>query len=260
MTEETQDPADVEIAARSNGWVPPDEWKSDKPPPGGFLTAEEFEKRGNEIRPILSSKLKKQDEELATLRAEISGIRQTAQRFEQFSNAALERERREREQAVAQLEAMRAQAITDGDGQAAVRAERQIRTLEAAPAPEAPPPPQLDPEVANRWVRDNDWYGNDQTMRNWAEGRSKELLRQGVPPGEAVLAAISREARESFPDRFDRGTTRTPSVEGNGRRAPTSNRLTFDDLPAEAKAEFEKFKAMNYGITKQQYAALYHEQ
>lgn len=257
MTEETQDPADVEAAARLNGWVPPDEWKSDKPPPGGFLTAEEFERRGNEIRPILSSKLKKQDEELATLRAEISGIRQTAQKFEQFSSAAMERERREREQAVAQLEAMRAQAITDGDGQAAVRAERQIRTLEAAPAPEAQPPPQLDPEVANRWVRDNDWYGSDQVMRNWAEGRSKELLRQGVPPGEAVLSAISREARESFPDRFDRGTTRTSSVEGNGRRSPQTFRRTFDDLPADAKKAFDEFKSMGVSMTKQQYLDRY---
>ena len=253
MTNETNDPEDVEAAARANGWVPEAEWKSEKPPPGGFLTAEAFEKRGAEIRPILNSRLKKQDEELAALRAEVSGVRESAKKFEHFSQAAIERERKEKEYAIAQLEARRAQAITDGDGTAAVQAEKQIRAIEQAPAPAQPQPPQMDPDVATRWIEANAWYGTDETLRDWATGRSKTLLSQGVPPGEAVLRAIATEVRERFPDRFDRGNGRVASVEGNGRRSPTNYGRTFDDLPADAKKAFTEFKGLGVNLTKQQY-------
>jgi hypothetical protein len=255
--EEPADPEAVEAAARANGWVPPDEWKSDKPPPGGFVSAAEFERRGNEIRPVMHHRLKKQDDELSALRAEIAGVREAARKFEHFSNAAVERERREKEYALQQLEARRAQAITDGDGQTAVQAEKQIRAIEQAPAPSAnPPPPQMDPVAVDRFLKENAWYGTDKVMRNWAEGRSKELLATGTPPGEAILAAIHAEARVDFPERFARPSG-TSTVEGNGRRQPTSYGRTFDDLPSDAKAAFEEFKRAGVTMTKQQYLANY---
>ena len=257
MNESTDEPEDIEAAARANGWVPESEWRSDKPPPGGFLTAEAFEKRGNEIRPILNSRLKKQDAELDALRAEVAGVREAARKFEHFSQAAIERERREKDYAVQQLEARRAQAITDGDGALAVQAEKQIREIEKAPVAAAPPPPQMDPEVANRFLRENAWYGTDKTMRAWAEGRSRELLASGTPPGEAILSAIASEAREAFPQNFDRGNSRPSSVEGSGRRSPTSYGRTFDDLPADAKQAFEEFKKAGVSMTKQQYLSNY---
>jgi hypothetical protein len=255
--ETNADPNDVEAEARSEGWVPETEWRGD-PPKHGFLTAEEYVTRGKTVIPILNSKLKKRDEEMEALRAELNGIKQTAGRFEQFSQQAIAREQAERKRLEEALEARRAQAITDGDGQAAVAAERQLHEVRQAPAP--PPPPQMDPALAEKWVADNPWFGSDPTMQRWARALSKELLDTGrAQPGIDVLNRVAEEAKRAFPDRFEEAPrSRLAGVESNGRRQAPVLRRTFDDLPQEAKAEFTRFTTqLGVRMTKQQYLDQY---
>jgi len=255
--EAQRDPADIEAEARAEGWVPEAEWKGD-PPKHGFLSAEDFVERGKTVIPILNSKLKKRDEEMESLRAELNGIRQTASQFEQFSQKALAREQAERQRLEEALEARRAQAITDGDGQAAVAAERQLHDIRQA-APPPPPPPQMDPAEADRWVNANPWFGSDPTMQRWARALSKELLDTGrARPGMDVLNRVAEEARRAFPDRFEEAPRpRSAGVEPMGRRQAPTLRRTFDDLPQEAKDSFSQFQKLGVKMTKQQYLDQY---
>ena len=252
------DPTDIEAEARAEGWVPEAEWKGE-PPKHGFLSAEEFVERGKTVIPILNSKLKERDGELESLRAELTGIKETAQRFEQFSQRAIEREKAERQRVEAQLEAARAQAITDGDGTAAVQAERALNELRQAPTPQAPPPPALAEQDANAWVAKNPWFGEDEVMRKWAESHSRELLGRGIAkPGLDVLNRVAEDVKRAFPDRFQSAPqSRISSVEGAGRRQAPSGRRTFDDLPQEAKTQFDAFNKMGVKMTKQQYIDQY---
>ena len=255
--EEKTDPSDLETEARAEGWVPEAEWKGD-PPKHGFLTAEEFVERGKTVIPILNSKLKKRDEEMESLRAELNGIRQTASQFEEFSQKALAREQAERKRLEEALEARRAQAITDGDGTAAVAAERELNQIRQATPPAPPPPPPLDEREAQRWVEANPWFGQDPTMQRWARALSKELLDTGrARPGIDVLNKVAEEAKLAFPDRFAEARPRMAGVETAARRQAPNYRRTFDDLPQEAKDSFSQFQKLGVKMTKQQYLDQY---
>jgi hypothetical protein len=267
---EKPDPADDEdtdweAEARAEGWVPEKEWQG-PPPKHGFTDAREFVMRGREIPQMVHAKNRRLEGEISALRSQITELQQTSTRFNTFAQQAVERERREKAALVEQLEARRAQAITDGDGQAAVQVERQIARVRQevgpAPIPDAPqPPPQYTEEQlapVKRFMAANPWYNTDPDMRDWADARSVRLRDSGHEPGEALLNKVAEEARKVWAHRLGTNGAGAPSVEGQGRRVPESfGKKTFDDLPEEAKRAYYKDKELMPGFTKAQYLELY---
>jgi hypothetical protein len=240
-----------ESKARALGWVPEDEWRSKDPPPGGFVSAEAFLERS----PGHYSKDLKA--EISNLRGELAEIKTSADSFRNFAQRAMERERRDKEDALRRLEARREQAITEGDGRQAVAAERQMAEIRQdlnRPDPQTPDPAAM--RVVQDFIRDNAWYQDDPHMRAWAEGRSVGLLQAGVPAGKAVLDRVAQEAREVFPQKFQ--AQRAANVESGGRRtAAEFGRRSFDDLPADAKRAYDQYRKLMPTFTKAQFLEQY---
>lgn len=257
---EDDDDTDWEAEARAEGWVPEAEWQG-APPKHGFLTAKEFVKRGREVMPILHARNKRLEGELTAIRSQLTEMQATGERFNRFAQSAIERERREKEVAIQRLEHARAQAITDGDGQAAVTAERQIATLKAEPATAAESAPQFTEEQlapVKAFIGENPWYTHDQTMRDWADARAVRLKAEGVSPGKSLLDRVASDARREFPHKFQGNGAFVAAVEGAGRRQPEQfGKRTFDDLPPEAKRAYDEFKKANPKLTHKEYLSYY---
>lgn len=257
------DDTDWETEARAEGWVPEGEWEG-AAPKHGFLAAKEFVQRGRDVLPIVKAKNRRMEGELAALRSELTDLKGSADRFNRFAQDAIERERREKAALLEQMESRRAQAITDGDGQAAVAAERRIGELrsqvEAAPAYTPPAPQYTEEQLApvKQFLAANEWYERDPDLRDWADARSVRLRNEGHPPGAALLEKVAQQVREAFPQKFTKSGSAVSSVESGGRRQPEQfGKRTFDDLPEDAKRAYDSFKRTNPSFTKAQYLNLY---
>lgn len=253
----TASEVDVETQARGMGWVPEDEWKGSQAPRAGFLSAEEFVKRGETVIPILRASNKEMERKLGTMEGQLKELTTTAQTLNEFNQRALERERREVERLKAELNGVKEQAVSDGDVGRYKAAEAQLKTLEEVPAPDRGPGLQ-EQAVINQWVAANPWF-EDPEMQAWAQGKADQLLGKGYPKGPVLLEALAREAALHFPDRVaGRQGPRPGMVEGRGRaNADNFGRQTFDDLPADAKSAFENFKRLGVKMTPSQYAKDY---
>jgi hypothetical protein len=87
----------------------------------------------------------------------------------------------------------------------------QLHSYQVPEAFQPPPPPQrqesapqLDPVTAN-WVQNNDWFGKDKMMRNYAVTFSEQLATQVEPQTEEFYSRIDAEMRQRFPERFETG-------------------------------------------------------
>ena len=260
MTEENSSPQGEESAearARAIGWVSPEDWQGD-PPKNGFLDAEAFLKRGEQIIPIVNAKNRELKEQLASVRTELAELKGAAQTLNEMNQRQIERERRESEQLKAELQAVRDQAVADGDANRALLAERRMNSLDIQQQ-RGPSPQEL--AIVNQWTMANPWY-EDSEMRLWADAKAAELVSKGYPRGPALLDAVSREAQLSFPERVASSQRGKPGlVEGKPRRSEGQfGKHTFDDLPEDAKREFSNFKRLGVKMTPSQYAKEYWEQ
>lgn len=255
---DNMDETQIEEAARQQGWKPEDEWKGD-PPSRGFVSAREFLEVGERSLPVVTKKNRELEDQVASLTGELSQIKNQFSRFKDFTDKAMERAKKERDDAIAQLQKKRAQAISDADGEAVIEAEREIERLRAEPIEDqtSGPPPEIE-----AWVTENKWYNDDPTMRALADGISIQL-RQERPDlnGRAHLDELSERVKKAMPDKF-RNTKRdnAPDVEG-GRRTQQTRGRTWEDLPQDAKDAYQKFKksmeSLGKEYTKKEYLEAY---
>ena len=250
-------PADVERIARAGGWVPEDEWRGQGDRPQKFLSATEFVDGILDRSRTNRRKAKELSKELEGLRSELGEVRAAAESFKTFSEKALARERQEKENYVQQLETRRAQAISEGDGNTAVAAEKKIAETRAELAAEDAQPARQNPQVQsilNQWAMANPWYQSDPDKQAWADGRALQLRREGVQ-GVELLDRLSREVVSKFPN----GSGNRPGgVEGRGNRSPDGfGKRSFDDLPEEAKKAFDTFRKSVPSLTRKQYLEQY---
>ena len=244
----------VEQEARNGGWVPEGEWAKDNPPKNGFLSAEEFVKRGREIIPIVRAQNRDLTLKLTAMERQMKEMGEAARSLNDFNQRAIAKEKVENERLLQQLSARRDQAVQEGDAQTAVAADREIARIQATPAP----PDPVREQMVNQWLVDNPWFQEHEDMQDWAAGFSQKLVARGYQPGPAILDAVAREARVRFADRIG-GDVRPGTVNGAGRRAPPKgNKKTFDDLPQEARDEYRRFtKQLGVKMTPEQYLSQY---
>ena len=234
-----------EARAKEMGWVSEENWVGD-PPPNGFLSADDFVTRGETVLPIIQAQNR-------GMREEIKALKTSAKGFQQFANQAIARERQEKKDLIADLETQRADAITEGDGEAAVDAERKINKLRT----EAVAPDAAVEEAVGLWLEDNAWFSTDPVMRSWADGRALQLASENVAPGLATLKRIASEVQAAFPEKF-KGKPTPPSPEGGAsRRKAASRGKVFADLPAEAKSAYADFKELMPEYSEKEYLDMY---
>ena len=239
---------DYEAEAVKDGWAPQEQWKGD---PDKWKTAEQFVKDGENINGILKSRLDRQDNR-------INELLESNKALAKMGKKALEREKAEKEKLMEELSQARKQAIIDADGDAFEKADEALSSLRNAKE-EVDETPPLAP-VAQDWLKDNKWYGTNTHMSIQADGIADRLRAAGYDDtSQGYFEELTRQVKEAFPNEFENPARKRAGLteEGGERGSEGSGKKTFDDLPADAKAQYEAFKRDIPGFTKEDYVAQY---
>jgi hypothetical protein len=246
----------LDKTARAEGWVPEDEYVGETPR-GGFRTSYEFLKRSDDILPVVRSQNKKLKKDLEEMKSEMKQLSADSVAANEILQRQIASEQRDKERLMAEAEAKRADAITEGDGERAVQAERELHELRQR---KTGYDQQAQQDMANAWRADNTWFDSNSAMRQWAKGYSDEIRQQGVQPGAPTLARVAEKARTLFPDYF---SSKEGVVEGPGDLMPTGRRSdiigkkAFDDLPDEAQQAYHRQKKLIPSFSQKQYLSQY---
>ena len=248
MSEENQVSEETISEARSQGWVPLEEFRDSE---DRWVDAETFVKRGREINPILrkhNAELKKEVEKAKAAAAEAI---ESAKEFKEFQKTQFEKQKADLQKQIAELKAQKKQAVTDGDGERVVDIDDAIDALKEEQSTLAPPkeiksteqPTQIDP-LLQSWLDKNEWFGQDQVLTRRTNGIGA-ALRAEFPDlkGQAFLDLLDKEIQETFADKFKKREKPVSSVEGGSTtsRPSKSGKKTYADLPSDAKAACDKF-------------------
>lgn len=237
--EQVPEGRDYEAEAKAQGWSP--DFKGD---PDKFKSAEQFVKDGENIPAILKSRVDK-------LEGRVEQLLDSNQKLNEFSKKAQDRERKEKEKVISELQELRKQAISDGDGDAFDSADKQINELNKVPD-EAPP---LDPN-AQKWLDSNKWYETNAKLQAFADGMADRIVAEGFT-GKAYFDELTKRTKEVFPEEFGNKNREKPNAVSDSVPVADSSAHTFDALPKEAKEAYATFKRDIPGFTKDQFVEQY---
>lgn len=255
--------------AKKIGWKDPAEWKG-APPKYGFIKAKQYLERAETVIPIMKSENKKLKDEADALRRELKEFKEetklTVANMAKMSKVALDRQR-------AQLEDKYSAAI---DAATEVGDKEQVRKLREAERKDLKEFDAAAEEVVETrtekgkenvngalsketqetigaWIGENAWYTADPEMQAVANTYHGKLLKD--KPG-LTLAENLEETRKyvakRYPEKFkvedepdepseDEKPARGSRVEGGSRVAGGGGGSKWSKLPAEAKAQADKF-------------------
>lgn len=244
---------DYEAEARSSGWQPQENWKG---APDRWVDAQTFVERGEQFLPFVQARLKKSLDKIDELASTVDELRTGNEEFRRFHESALAREKRERDELIARYEAERQKAVTEGDGEAFAKAEKQLEQVRKQPVATTPAKPAVNPDV-QAWMAENPWYTADKELAAIADGMSDLLAKeQPTLKGRAHLDELAKRVKTAVPNKFT--TARPTTTEGhNNGGGGRKNDRSYDALPAEAKAACDKFVKTIPGFTKEAYVASY---
>lgn len=230
---------DYEAEARAHGWLPPEEFPGD---PKKCVDAKTFVERADAVMPFL----KKQN---AALKREMDDLKRTMKQANAFYSKA---EERAYTRALADLQTRHDEAVEAGDVSGARKVLKELNELEK-PSPveaeETPDPKQAGRELAE-WVEENDWYVTDEKKRAYADIQAGAMGPAAEWEGgpKAWLAELGKRVNRKFAE------PKPNPVNGGGNRSGGARGAkTFADLPAQAKAQCERFVKQIPGFTKEQY-------
>jgi hypothetical protein len=222
-----------------------------------------------------------------TLGGELKESRTT---FQEFRERTAGIEQRAYERAREELRQEMRQAVKDADPAAFDAAETKLQQLEkTAPKPvtaargvaredddagdgargerregrrqdtRTESPPQVS-ATAKEWIEANPWFKSDPDAGAEAVALHGANLARNMSEDES-LKRVRASMERLRPDLFENDRRRAPgavtSPSGGGPRRRASNGRGFDDLPAEAKAAYERFHRQDPKFTKEMYLADY---
>lgn len=244
---------DFAAEAAADGWVPQDQWKGD---PNKWIAAEDFVKRGETILPIVQAKYRKTVEEVADLKRQFAEQQTVFGDFQKFQEQALSKANKERQDAIAELETLRAKAITDGDGQTFTQTDAKLQALRAEPVPKTREAPKESPEVT-AWKSENKWYMSDSELTGIADGLADVVARENPGlKGKAFLDKLTERVKIVVPHKFE-NPRRQEQLTSEGNRKGSQKSKGYDDLPADAKKACDNFVKTIKGFSKEQYLSQY---
>lgn len=232
---------DYEKEAIADGWNPNFDGEGKK-------DAQTFVEDGEKISGMLKAKI-------GRLEDRIDSQSHTFAEFKQYTDGQRKKDAKENERLVSELEKVKAQAITDGDGVAAVNADREIQNLQGN---EQPQEPQVYNQMAQDWASENKWYATDQKLGRYADGIADQIVAQGYT-GQAYFNELTRQVKETFPEEFENpNRQKAGSVEGGGaKEVKDSKAQTWANLPDEAKDAAKRFEKDIPGFDRKDYVANY---
>lgn len=261
MTEETEQPTEVEVKARSMGWVPKEEFKGaeDK-----WIPADEFVDRGEHLLPILHATNKRIKEEVATLKTQMAeqteALRVSRETIAALDTYHAEDVKRKVEAARKNLKIELEAASERGDHKAVAEITEEMTNLKTAAEDDKTKrieterqqvkDPTQHPDFIS-WRGDNPWYGTDLVRTSVANGVTWKLRQEGNRDiGRAFLDKVT-EGVEAELKKISGGRPAPNKAEGGGptggNGSTRSNGKGYDSMPAEAKAACDSFEKQLVG-------------
>jgi len=226
--------AEIIAKAEKMGWTPKDQFKGD---PAKWRPADEFVERGENMLPLLRAQSKRQEREIAELKASMREL------GEYHSKTA----QREHERALQQLRQERADAIAKGDGVAFDKVDAQIADLRTKVETQQKPQQQSEDPDFKDWLSRNRW-GEDPKLQKIGAAIAETMVEDGESArGMALLDLVTAEMKRRYPEKFENPRRNAaPSVEG-GSGPRKGGGKTFADMPAEARAACERMAKNGFG-------------
>lgn len=233
---------DYEKEALADGWNPNFEGE-------GKVDAKTFVERGEKISGMLKGKIGRLEER-------IENLTKTNAEFKQYTDKQLQKEKEDKKRLIAELEEVRANAITEGDGKAAVKAEKEIRNLEQSN--EQPSDQNAYNQLAQSWANENKWYATNTKLSAFADGIADRIINEGYT-GQAYFNELTRRTKEAFPEEFENpNRKKSGTVEDGGPKVAEEGKAkSWANLPDSAKKEANRFIKDIPGFTKEQYLSQY---
>ena len=244
-----------EQEAQEQGWKPEADWNN---PDKQWIDAQTFVEKGERIAGIARSKAERDKVQFEN---RIAKLEATNKEFGEYKDAQLARSEARNKDLLSELSRKRSQAVTDNDGEAFYKADREYE--EVRDNMNAPPPPQSNGgdqpnPLFDAWLINNDWYNDDPKLRAIADGIEGQIAQRGYT-GQAYYDEVTRKVKEMSPDSFgNKKRSGTTGVEPGGEleTKPASNAHTYENLPSEAKAACDRFVAGG-ATTKESYCSTY---
>lgn len=237
-------PEIIEKASKM-GWTPKDQFKGD---PDKWRPADEFVERGENMLPIVRATVKKQEKEIAELKASMK----------QFAEFHSKTEQRAYDKALADLKAQRAEAIASGDGETFAKVDDAIDDLKKdieARDKQSVKADDDDP-VFNEWKDRNKWL-DDPKMEAFGNAAANYLRSTGeTATGSKFLEMVTKEVKAKFPEKFENPRrSAAPSVEGGTSEARKGGGKSYADMPADARAACDRMARNGYADKPKEMAA-----
>ena len=266
-TQDTEDTPELIAEAKKLGWKSPDDWKGD-PPKNGLMSARIYVERSNTVLPIVNARVRTLEADKEKLAKDFADFKKvTEQTIEGLSRMhgssfkalrkKITEEFEERKLAAVetgdtgkyqQLKKDEKEALKDFDETAEeVKEKKDERKKDGAG--------DLPPEV-KAWVKENEWFGDDEDMRLVATNYHGKLLRE--QPDLTIdenLAKTRKYVEKRFPGAFekpkdgdddgaedDQPKRRGSPVEGGSRLSGGGgNRSVWSRIPVDAQKQADKF-------------------
>jgi uncharacterized protein with von Willebrand factor type A (vWA) domain len=235
------------------GFISKEEWVAKGRPEEDWRDPEEWQKRGDEILPIVK---KERDE----LRKEITNLKGDIDKIISFNNRQEQRLRQEGyQQALKDIESKRDEAIEDGDKETVKKLDKdrdKIVTAQAQDAAIESTPSNINPqfEIDFKDFRErNPWYQSDEELTKEADsaamvGMFEGLIKDGKTYKQA-FEEVEKNIKLKFSDKFENtNRNKASAVETEaGSRSSKSNGKGINSIKdsserKKAKDSFERIK------------------
>lgn len=252
MSEQIEQENPIEQEAKAQGWVPQDEFKGD---PSKWRSAEEFVERGKQITPILKERNEKLVRDIERLNSKLESQSEAVQELMQYYSKA---EQRAYQKAFNELKSKQREAVEVGDTEAYEAAEREIDELTKTPPPQpkAPKAQNEPPAEYFDFLEENKWYAEDRELAEYADFIGTRLVGT-VKSNKDFYAEVAKRVKARYPEKFDNPKrSAAQAVEGAGS-PPKAKGRGYNDLPADAKAQCDRFVKEIPGFSKDEYMKYY---
>ncbi|KKK62821.1 hypothetical protein LCGC14_3000520, partial [marine sediment metagenome] len=184
-----------EQEAQEQGWKPESDWNN---PDKQWIDAQTFVEKGERIAGIARSKAERDKVQFEN---RIAKLEAANKEFGEYKDGQLARSEARNKDLLNELSRRRSQAVTDNDGEAFYKADREFQ--EVQDSMNAPPPSSNGGNQPNplfdAWVINNDWYNADPALRAIADGIEGQIANEGYQ-GQAYYSEVTRRVKELSPD------------------------------------------------------------
>lgn len=242
---ESKAPANVQAAAREQGWTPPERFSG---PADKFLDADAYLEKVEHVMPLLAASKRRLENDLAATKAQ---LRQQGEAVAQLQHAGMAAEARHLAERAATVEAARSEikaqirAASEAGDHALVadllgqqtELVAEAREIAATPPPKPPaqqrPLPQVPADVV-AWADANPWYTTDHRRTGLFNGIMADLISQGAPGGVATFEKAAAQMEQTLNPAANRRPVGDDKTSG-GRPSGGARAEGYAALPAEAR-------------------------